>query len=360
MRKELIMTLGARIFKTGVAIILSLLLSELLKLPSPVFAGIAAIFAVQPTIYRSYLSVIEQIQGNIIGAIIAISFVLLFGNNIIIIGLAAIIVITINLKLKIENTIGLSLVTLIVIMETPGDQFIQFSIIRFSTIMLGILSAFIVNLVFLPPKYENKLFNKITDVTQEIIRWIRHSIRFAPEHHLLKNDIEKIKDDMVKLDQLFFMYKEERNYFKKTTFVKSRKLVLYRQMVWTTKQALDTLKRLHRYENELQQMSCEFLQAVQTQLDCLINHHEQLLLKFIGKIRANGTFEEEQCLSKKELFEVFLIQQKEFEDPHSPQVFHSMQVISAIIEYREQLEHLETLINSFKAFHSDENEVLSE
>lgn len=349
------MKLGARIFKTGIAIILALLLAQLLQLPSPVFAGIAAIFAIQPTIYRSYLSIIEQIQGNLIGAIIAISFVLLFGNDVIIIGLAAIIVITLNLKLKIENTIGLSLVTLIAIMETPGDEFIQFGVIRFSTIMLGVLSAFIVNLLFLPPKYENKLYNKITEITEEIIRWIRYSIRHASEHRLLKNDIVKIKDSMLKLDQLFLMYMEERNYFKKINLVKSRKLVVYRQMVGTTKRALEVLKRLHRYEHELQQLPLEFQQAVQAQLDCLINHHEQLLLMFIGKIKPNAALENQDlCLSKQELFDLFLAQQKHFDDPQSPILFHSMQVISAIIEYREQIEHLETLITSFQSFHKNE------
>lgn len=352
------MKLGARIFKTGIAIILALLLSELLQLPSPVFAGIAAIFAIQPTIYRSFLSIIEQIQGNFIGAAIAISFVLLFGNEIIIIGLAAIIVITINLKLKIENTIALSLVTLIAIMETPGDEFIHFAIIRFSTIMLGVLSSFMVNLIFLPPKYENKLFTRVTEVTAEIIRWIRYSIRHASEHRLLKNDIVKIKDSMIKIDQLFLMYTEERNYFKKITLVKSRKLVVYRQMVSTAKRALDVLKRLHRYENELQHMPVEFQNAIQAQLDCLINHHEQMLLKFIGKIKPNAALEKQDvCMSKQELFDLFLAQQKGIDEPHAPILFHSMQVIASIIEYREQIEHLDTLINSFQSFHKGVNEV---
>ena len=156
------MKLGARIFKTGIAIVLSLYLAQLLHSPSPVLAGIAAIFAIQPTIYRSFLTIVEQIQGNLIGAILAVIFVLLLGNHIIIIGLAAIIVIAINLKLKIGNTIGLSLVTLVSIMETPGTDFIPFAGIRFSTIMIGVFSAFVVNLVFLPPNMRSKLYFKIS------------------------------------------------------------------------------------------------------------------------------------------------------------------------------------------------------
>ncbi|AIE59155.1 FUSC family protein [Bacillus methanolicus] len=350
------MKLGARIFKTGIAIILALFLAKMFGLKSPVFAGIAAIFAVQPTIYRSYLSIIEQIQGNIIGAITAVFFVLLLGNDFLIVGLAAIIVITINLKLKIENTISLSLVTLIAIMENPGGDFIEFALLRFSTIMLGILSAFIVNLVFLPPKYENKLYYKITKITEEITKWIR--LRHASEYTLLKNGIEKIKEDMIKLDQLYLMYKEERNYFKRNDLAKSRKLVIYRQMISAVKKSLETLKKLHRFENEFFEMPTSFQEVIQEQLDCLINHHEQLLLKFIGKTRLHGENEDPKvCLNKKELLELFLALQKESNDPEDAMFFHMMQVVSTIIEYGEQLEHLDLLIHSFQSYHKRDNEV---
>ena len=142
------MKLGARILKTGIAIILALYLAELLNSPAPVLSGIAAIFAIQPTIYRSYQSVLEQIQGNIIGAIVAIIAVLLFGNNYFIVGLAVMIVITINIKLKMENTIILSIVTVIAIMEAQTGSFLTFALIRFLSVLLGILSSFMVNLLF--------------------------------------------------------------------------------------------------------------------------------------------------------------------------------------------------------------------
>lgn len=353
------MKLGARIFKTGIAIFLALFLAALLELPSPVFAGIAAVFAVQPTIYRSYLSIIEQIQGNVVGAVTAVLFVLALGNDHVIIGLAAILVITINLKLKIENTIALSLVTVIAIMESPGDEFIEFAFIRFSTIMLGVFAAFIVNLVFLPPKYESKLYLKISGLTEEITKWIRLTTRHASEHQLLKADIEKIKETSIKTDQLYLMYKEERNYLKRNDHAKSRKLVIYRNMMSTNKSALDTLKRLHRYEYELSQMPEEFQAAIQTQLDCIIHHHEQLMLRFIGKIKSNCSFiEEKQYLNKKELFNLFLAQQKEVGNEDAAMLYHMMQVVSTIMIYNENIEHLETLINSFQAFHKDENEVV--
>ncbi|MBT2758634.1 aromatic acid exporter family protein [Mesobacillus foraminis] len=355
------MKLGARILKTGIAIILALFLAQFLELPSPVFAGIAAIFAVQPTIYRSYLTVIEQIQGNLIGAVIAVVFVLTLGNNFFIVGLAAILVITLNLKLRLENTISLSLVTLIAIMETPGEEFIGFAMIRFSTIMLGVAAAFIVNLVFLPPRYENKLYNKNASLTEEITRWIRISTRHASEHQLLKADIEKLREGIIRLENLYMMYKEERDYFKRNSLVKSRKLVVYRQMITATKRSLDTLKRLHRYENEIHQMPEKFQEVIQHQLDCLINHHEQVMLKFIGKIKPETSYMEGQvCLNKKQLLELFLAQQKQLAGTGGPSLYHMMQLVSNIMEYGEQVEHLDTLITSFQSYHTEDNHVTVE
>jgi uncharacterized membrane protein YgaE (UPF0421/DUF939 family) len=351
------MKLGARILKTGIAIILSLFVAQLVDSPSPVFAGIAAIFAVQPSIYRSYLSILEQVQGNLIGAVLAVLFVLLLGNNFIIVGLAAIIVITINIKLKLENTIALSLVTLIAIMEAPGEDFISFAIIRFSTIMIGVFSAFIINLVFLPPKYENTLYNKITYLTEEIFKWIRVTSRHASEKNHVKNEIERLKDILVKLDQVYLFFKEERNYFKKNDLVKSRKLVIYRQMITSTKRALETLRKLNRYENELLHMPEEFRHTVHEQLDFLINHHEQLLLRFIGKTKVQSSEFADVALDNKGLFHLFFSQKQASSEEEEMILYHAMQVIAAIMDYGEQVEHLERLINSFQSYHKEDNEV---
>lgn len=350
------MKLGARIFKTGIAIVLSLYLAQLLHSPSPVFAAIAAIFAIQPTIYRSYLTIIEQIQGNVIGAILAVLFVLFLGNHFIVIGLAAIIVITLHLKLKLENTIGLSLVTLISIMETTNMNFMEFAGIRFSTIMIGVFSAFIVNLVFMPPKYENKLYLKIVSTTEEMVKWIRLSIRHDYDHQLLKADIKKLKENILAMEQFYKMYKEERQLFKKNDLEKSRKLVVYRQMTITARKALDTLKRIHRYENELLQLPENFKQSIQEQLDSLVYHHEQLMLRFIGKIPTPAPYSDENMyLNKDELFQFYLTYQQQLpEKDQEPHAYHMMQIIASIIDYGEQVEHLDTLITSFHSYHHNE------
>ncbi|MBS4209117.1 aromatic acid exporter family protein [Bacillus sp. FJAT-50079] len=353
------MKLGARMLKTGIAITLALYLAQLLQIPAPIFAGIAAIFAIQPTIYRSYLSILEQIQGNVIGALIAIVFVLLFGNHIVFIGLAAVIVIIIMVKLKLENSIRLALVTIIAIMEAPADDFLHFALLRSSAILLGILSSFAVNLVFLPPKHETRLFQSISGPTEDIIKWMRLATRFASEDKLLKRDLGNMKKQISQMNQLYTMFQEERRLFKKHEFAKLRKLVIYRQMILVTQKSLDILKLQYRYENILHQLPESLQMHTRERLDYLLSYHEQLLLKFTGHVRPEIELDafSEGIFNRDQLMDAFIKEIKKSKDEDDFQPYHLMHILSATIEYEEQLEQLEKLIRSFQTYHKKESEL---
>ena len=352
------MKLGARILKTGVAISMALFLANLLELPSPVFAGVAAIFAIQPSIYRSYLTLLDQIYGNLIGAAIAIIFVLTLGNNYLTIGAAAILAIVVMLKFKLENTVPLTLVTMIIIMDSHSDSFLTFASLRISTVMLGILSAFFVNLIFLPPKYETRLFTSIHEVSEEVIRWIRVSIRHASDHASVKEDIDKLTEKLIKVDQWYSFYKEERSYTKKQQYAKARKLVLYRQMIATSKKSLEVLKRLNRFENELMELPEHFHMMVQERLESLASYHEQLYMKYVGKMRPEHSEGSgaNAVIKRNEVMTIFVkeinLAHEQNEDEFS--VYHLMHVLSAILDYEEQLEHLDLLIIAYLNYHSEE------
>lgn len=350
------MKLGARIFKTGIAIVLALFLAELFHLPHPVFAGIAAIFAVQPSIYRSYLKIVELIQGNIIGAVVAVLFVLTFGHNLITIGLAAVIIILIMIKLKLETSITMALVMMIAIMEIQSEEFLMFAMMRFFTIVIGVLSSFFVNLVFLPPKYETKLYRSILKTQDEIIRWTRLAGRQASEHIATQTSLKKLKGRLNEIETTFLLYKEERSYLKKTTRKKTRKLVIYRQMISTSRSSYQVLKRLHQYENEIIDLPEHFRMMIQERLDTLLTYHEQLHLKFAGQIKVDNTSISisEDYVQRHEVMEIFIKEIALAKEEEEFSSYHLLHVLSAILSYEEELEHLDTLILSFLKHHTDD------
>ncbi|MGG1573295.1 FUSC family protein [Fictibacillus sp. NRS-1165] len=350
------MKFGARMIKTGLAITMAIYLAMFFHLSTPVFAAIAATFAIQPSIYRSYQTIIEQAQGNIIGAFFAIVSVLLLGNNPFVIGFVVIIVIAVNLKMKNEKTIPLAIVTVIVIMESQTPNFVSFAMGRFLLIMLGVVSAFLVNLIFMPPKHETKLYFSIANLTDDIIKWIRMIIRHASDYSAIKDDIGTMKEDSIKMDQLYLLYREDRTYFKNNQFTKGRKLVLYRQMIFTTKKSLELLRSLHRHENEMLCMPEDLQQLITEQLDCLTNYHEQILLKYTGKIRSQHSVGmlDELCENKSSLMKSFM---SYYTTPDDDQWMQLFPVFALIIDYSDQLEHLNRLVESFKNHHMDDNEL---
>ncbi|MGX9135965.1 FUSC family protein [Rummeliibacillus sp. JY-2-4R] len=353
------MKLGARILKTGVAIVLSLFIAKALHCPSPIFAGIAAIFAMQPSVYRSYRTIIEQVQGNIIGAVIAIAFGTIFGHEYVAVGIAAIVTLAIMLRFKLEDSISLALVTMIVIMEVQGDQFFTFGLIRFATIMIGVIAAFVVNLLFLPPRYEKRLFASINLLEDDIIRWIRLAVRQASEHTSTKQSLRTLKQRNDRINTLYKLYREERVYFGKAKYVKSRKLVVYRQMILTTKKSIEVLNRLHLHENEMANLPERFRIMIQERLDFLLTYHEQLLLKYTGKLKHEHTkwVGQEEYLQRNEVMDIFanhivLAHSSEEEEEFSS--YHLLHILSRILDYEENLEHLDTLISAYQNRHSNE------
>ncbi|WP_339254045.1 aromatic acid exporter family protein [Sporosarcina sp. FSL W8-0480] len=350
------MKLGARIFKTGIAIVFALFIADVLSLPNPVFAGIAAIFAIQPTIYRSYLTIVEQIQGNLIGAITAVIFVLVFGHQIVTVGFAAVIIILVMLKLGLEKSVSLALVTMIAIMEIKGDSFLSFAALRFVTIVIGVLSAFIVNLLFMPPKYETKLFQAIHQAQDEIIRWIRLAGRQASEHVATKKSLDKLKERLTNVNQLYTLFKEERSYFKRNTMVKARKLVIYRQMIAASQSSYEVLSRLHKFENELLNLPEHFRMMIQERLDSLLTHHEQIHLKFVGKLKSGKLTESlnEEYIQRQEVMDIFAKEIAITKEEEEFSAYHLLHVLSALLNYEEQLEHLDRLIVSNQRRHGHE------
>lgn len=355
------MKFGARILKTGIAITLALFIAELCNSPSPSLAGISAVFAIQPSIYRSYRTILERAQGNIIGAIIAIIFGLYIGNDFILIGVASIICVALLMQLRLENTIGLAVVTLIIVMDSPGNDFLEIALIRFGTIMLGLLAAFIVNLFFIPPKYEVSLFQLIYNTNSEIVRWIKLNLRHAADFSLLKKDMEWMQKQLNQTRNLYGFYREERTFLKKNAVSKGRKIAVYRQMLLCSQKGFELLKIQHRYENDYLQLPPDKQELIRQHIDYLTDKHEQLLLTYIDKVSIDLDYVESHLAQDpQDLMQLFLREMEETEKDEYEEMmdkYHLMRIIASIFAYQETVDYLEKLIHSFKLRHTEANQI---
>ncbi len=340
--------IGARILKTGIAIVVSLYLAQMLGL-TPILAAISATFAIQPTVYRSYLSLLEQFVASLVGATIAIVLVLLFGTSPIVVGIGAILMITIMMKIKNESYMANALVTLIVIMEAQSGNFIEFSLMRFSTIMLGVLAAFFVNVLLFPPKYESRLLERIIDYATAVVEWLDRRTQYEEKPTLLKRDFDALRKKLVLAENTYLFFKDERKFYKKREISKARKLVIYRSMISTSKRAYEVLRKFHHLEDSFLQMPTNFQERVISQIDILMAHHKQIYENFLKKPHEQKVFDSTNIAGLIGL----LGELRNMKDVEESLILRMTTLTASMFEYGEHLQHLQVLLHSYQSFHNE-------
>lgn len=334
------MKLGPRVIKTGIAVTLALYICSVLNLESAVFAGIAAIFTIQPSIYRTWKQVWNQAQTNIIGAIIAFLGLYFLGNDPFSIGLVIIILISISLKLKMGETISLTVVTVLAIMSAPGNDWL-FALDRFIVTFIGMATALLVNIFVYPPNYKKNYVEKINEIFQDFSILMRTAISDEMTEKSFKDQMEQLENDIFLLEEQFILFDEEREKMSKVNNMDVREIVVFKQMFKSLQQGFIVLEDIDSFyftckptpeENKLFDQHLEYL----------IKYHELFLLKYDGKIKMDMPSLEGEFMKQTEVFLEKVIHS--YHEDHKIQ----MAVIGAsIYHYAFQLDRLNTLVEQY-------------
>lgn len=334
-------TLGPRVLKTGLAVVLALYITKWLGLEPPVFAAIAATFTIQPSIYRSWKQVMEQFQANTLGAIIAVSSIYLFGNSPIVIGLVMVIVIIISLKLKMDGSISLTLITVLVMMSSQEYQGIVAAGNKFIIVLVGMGSAFLVNLIISPPNYNKNFTEKMDSSFRTMSLLIRTAISNELTEKTFQDQWSQLKKDVSKLEDLYKILDEEREKISKLKPLDVREIVVFKQMLACLQQGLKLLDIIedHFFPSRPDQ---EETKEFDHHLEELINYHEMILLKYAGKIKdiENADLLEESGQFLEEIMDDTFYERE-----------HKLRLViigSVIFDYAFQLERLNDLIDQYQ------------
>ncbi|OUM86077.1 MAG: hypothetical protein BAA01_01650 [Bacillus thermozeamaize] len=279
------MRFGARIFKTGLTVILALYASIWLNLEPPVLAAIAAALSIQPSVYRSWKNGLEQVQSNIIGAIIATLFTLFLGNGPLIIAMVVMLVIGINLQLKYEKSTQLAVVTVLAMMTVPKEEFLQYGLDRFFLILIGVLSSLAINIIFFRPQYEKRLFAQHKQLMEQIALSLRFLLDPARDAKESRKDIQEMKKLQENTQNLYLLLQEEKTYFQKTRFSQWRKLVVYREMLKLADEALRFLEKAEHHRTALEHLPPDLQEALLNWLERMASEQERIYLLFEKKLR---------------------------------------------------------------------------
>ncbi|GGA40231.1 FUSC family protein [Paenibacillus physcomitrellae] len=330
------MNFGARMFKTGLAVTLALYASVWLQMGSPVIAAVAAIFAMQPSIYRSWRYLIDQLQTNTLGAILAMLAGMVFSSEPFAIGIVCILVIMICLKFKMGDTIGLTLVTVVAVMEASGQW--DFAVTRFVLSLIGIVSAFLINVFVFPPKPRVQFVAEVRRTFDRLSLLMRTAVSDEMKENIFRDEQRALENDISSINDKYKLMEEDQKKLKKPKFGASRQLVVYKQMVNTLRKGYEVIEATQEHYFQAGRPS-ELDLRFDEQIEKLIKFHEHIMLKFDHKLKP-GSVDSDYIQQENDMFLKELLRRyKEEEEGYLRLTI----VTAAIYDYGHQLERLNRL-----------------
>ncbi|UJF15217.1 aromatic acid exporter family protein [Jeotgalibaca sp. MA1X17-3] len=345
------MKLGARSFKTGLAVALSIALAQLISPNIGVIAGISAVSSTQPSVAKSYTYLKNRLIANAIGGILAAVVASYIGANVIFIGLASVLLIAILNYLNLGDAISLAVVTLVVIMMSTSDSLYFTAALRVGETFIGVIVAFLVNTFIYPPKYGERLFLTIDYTTSELLIWIRAGLRKNTQYSVMNKDLKWAQKQLSKMESFFQLLSESKSPFRKQNYDTLKILVIYRRMISCTRAAYKVLYVMHSSENVFYHFPKEMRILIRERLETLMSGHEQIMLKFRGRVPADQVkFFEANRKERQILIDLFFEHARKENDEasmHNKKGFGVVHLMSAILAYEDELIRFNKLVTTY-------------
>jgi uncharacterized membrane protein YgaE (UPF0421/DUF939 family) len=297
------MITGARVFKTGLAVTISIYACLFLNIETTIFAATAAVLNLQPSLGKSLHTALEQILIHAFSISIAIIFGLTIGGHPLTMGLSTIIVILISNRLKWHSGMSGGIMATIFVLASPPDQFLNHAFIRSLSIFIGVVSALFVNTIIAPPRYEVPLSQKLLELNHFIFQTFSQAVQnymqlivltpasikelnkeaarlFQDVHHyyeLYQHDLGSAQDES-KIAKLDF-YQEYLTY-NKGLWQRTKDIFFLSQERITRR---DKAGRSLPVSEEFQQI----LQLISGTLELLTHHNQELQKKITGETPAH-------------------------------------------------------------------------
>ena len=348
------MKIGARVLKTGLAITLAILCSHLL-IPdvSGSLAAIGASLSTQPSVRKSFETLCYRIIANIIGGLFAVTILLTLNASPITIGLTCILAISLLNGLNLTNVIPLTVINIAVIMLGAGSNPIQYASLRVLETSIGVIVSFLVNWLIFPPKYDHHFFSVLESTTLEILILLRAALRKNTEYHRLKKDLLRAQDQLDQCQYYFDLLKQDWLFTAKQRVEMSRKLVVYRKMKETSQLALNLLQAVHRHSQAFDHFPDEMRHHFRERVETLMSGHEQIILKFYGKVGVETVnYLSIEAELREQYIHMFFEHTKSYEE-FNPDGFiregnSIIEILSSSINYEESLDQLNHLVRIYK------------
>jgi len=286
--------IGPRVWKTGVAVMVALVVCQELNLPSQYLAVIAAMVSIKSSVSQSLLHAVHRSAATVIGGVIGVSMVLLWEPNPVTVGLAIILSILICLQLKMDEAIILTGISVAAVMLGSGESYILiYAGERLLVTLIGLFSGTAINLAFSPPQQENLLQQELDRLNRMLKYFYLYiSQRFFDSSsycQVADEKTEEIRCQFEEVRKIFFDLKEEIGYLSSLDKIK-----MYEKIISTFYLVFERILGIYQTVNNRSQRKIN-LDQVTPHYQEIINDSQQLLSVTLGIMNSlSGTEYTEQ------------------------------------------------------------------
>lgn len=185
--------MGMRTIKSGIAVIVSILISHLLNLPNSFFVAYTSMLVMETAVITSYKIARIRIAGTFFGAMLGTVFTYFLPGNALITGIGVVIIIYVFDLLAWNKALTLSGIVFLSTMLTLGDKSpLEYGFSRLFETFLGIVIALVINFFVYPPKPQKKIEDMYNDLHSTVLN-ISKRVLEKGEEVPLEDIIEQTK-----------------------------------------------------------------------------------------------------------------------------------------------------------------------
>lgn len=270
-------SLGMRTIKTAFAIWLAFWICDLLHYPNGALAAITTIVAIQPSLKGSLTTIKNQLVATTFGCTMAVIVAYYFQGSYTAIAISALLAIVLCVRFHLKESISLLLVTIILIGQTPLENFNVAVLQRVSMILIGLFIGFSLNFV-LRPRHKTRLLEHIDDLRNDFEQLYRDcATDLTRSTHIDKAQVQDrviaLRDKIQETRNIYQLSIDSKlDYDEKTA---RDELYLARRSINALASNLERLVEIHRsivLVPEMENSDCMRQHVYQYLMEILYNH----------------------------------------------------------------------------------------
>lgn len=335
--------IGPRMLKTGLAVTLTIIVTAAMGLDLAVVAVFTSVAAMQPSLMRSFSYVKEVALSTVMGMVFALGGVYTLGLQPLSIGLTVILAIAVNIRLGWLKTVNLTILTIAIIMMS-GEQTINLSYLvdRMSLILIGVLSAFIINALVFPPNHRKIIYGRINrafDKTSFLLRVIPNKTMKVKELKSKESDLNKEIKSIN--DYLDVIIEEKGRLFVRNRFDFMRDIIIFKQMVRVIELEARLIDSLESKIINIEEISENQSFLVKKLVAKIVEYHENIILTYEDKIIVQDEMQKDSFTAMNLTINDLINELQQSEIEKWIEIFP---VASSVVELMVELEKLDKLI----------------